>query len=148
MFAVLADAARHRIAEFRKRPAANAMLRIGGNIGHMEGAEGAFQRLPARKRQKRIALGIWCRMATCAATRPEQRFAIGKVRLAKAHPVAGCLTHRRGDPGENAETGNGRHRDPARELRPNGGHDPSPHYHLMRSGIIPAEKNAAGKRRS
>jgi hypothetical protein len=65
------DAVLHGGDELRQRPVADAMGRVGGDVGRDEGAEVTDQRLTARQDQAILAFRLCARVARCAAPGPE-----------------------------------------------------------------------------
>jgi hypothetical protein len=102
------DAVLHGGDEFRQRPAADAMGRIGGDVWRDEGAEIAGQRSPACEDQPVLALGLWHRVARRAAPGPEHRFPGGGVAL-QPRDLLRCDMGRRGQGVEPASRGKPEH---------------------------------------
>ncbi|MNL39618.1 hypothetical protein D3C87_1619050 [compost metagenome] len=126
MLAIRPDAAGHGIAELSQRPAADTDIRIGRNIGNMEGAEWAWQRPPAGHDLQRIAFGPGCSMAAGASAGPEQLLAMGQIRRAGIRPEAFRMRLRfcQRPCGDGSQT---YYRDANRRyLRPGRGHGKSP----------------------
>ena len=84
------DAALHGVDEIGERPAADAVLGVGRDVGHVELAERRVERQAAAELQLVVAGRARRGVAGLAAARPEHPLAVGEVRR-----VVGYLARRR-----------------------------------------------------
>ena len=92
------DAELHGVDEIEVRPAADAIFRIGRDVGRVEGAELRLQRLTAAELQRLLSAGAGRGMAGFAAASPEHLGAIGEVGRVCRQRGGGESTRGRHDP--------------------------------------------------